>query len=74
MKHPKFGSNILYLTKYLSTLQVGLSEKATVRFTEFIDVAEAVKDGLIDFELTEEIEADILDVFTVFDLREVRLG
>ncbi len=51
-----------------------MSEKATIRFTEFIDVAEAVKDGLIDFGLTEEIEADILDVFTVFDLREVRLG
>ena len=42
-----------------------------VRFTEFVDIAEAVKDGVKGFDdLTPEMIADIEDVFTIFDTKE----
>jgi hypothetical protein len=50
---------------------VKLHEKATLCFTEFIDIAEAVKDGLRELELSEDVIADIEDVFTVFDYKQV---
>ena len=46
--------------------------KASDRFTEFVDIAEACKDGLVEFDqLSGEVIADIEDIFTVFDTKQV---
>ena len=52
-------------------IQINLEGRETIRFAEFVDVAEGIKFGIKDLELSREVIEDIEDIFTTFDTKEV---
>ena len=52
-------------------IAVNLEGNEKIRFAEFCDIAEGIKLGIKDLNLSRDIIEDLEDIFSTFDTKEV---